>query len=129
MADSPFTYANLQDRSMVEKHDAGEIWAATLWDLRTALGKTVTEQLVVSGMKLTPCVPTMLQARDAIIQADANINAGANRCQIYTAFAGRLMGSDATSHNDDSTTDIVTSSAVPADCTAAPPPAGTTTRI
>ena len=126
MASSPFTYANIQDRSMAEKHDAGEVWAATLWDLRTALGKAITEQLVVAGMKLTPCSPTMLQARDAIIQADANINAGANRCKIYTAFAGRLMGSDATSPNHDSTSTIVTSSAVPADCVAPPPPSGTT---
>lgn len=126
MASSPFTYANIQDRSMIEKHDAGEVWAAALWDLRTALGKATTEQLVVSGMKLTPCSPTMLQARDAIIQADANINAGANRCAIFTAFAGRLMGSDATSHNHNSVTDIVTSSTIPADCAATPPPSGTT---
>lgn len=126
MADSPFTYANIKDRSMVEKHDAGEIWAAALWDVRTALGKAITEQLVVSGMKLTPCNPTMLQARDAILQADANINAGANRCAIFTAFAGRLMGSDATSHNHNSTSDIVTSSAVPADCVVTTPPSGTT---
>jgi hypothetical protein len=128
MASSPFTYANIQDRSMEEQHDAGEVWAATLWDVRTALGKAITEQLVVSGMKLTPCNPTMLQARDAIIQADANINAGANRCTIFTAFAGRLMGSDATSPNHDSTTTIVTSSTVPADCVAAPPPPSGITR-
>jgi subtilisin-like proprotein convertase family protein len=121
MADSPFTYANIKDRSMTEKHDAGEIWAATLWDLRMVLGKAVTEQLVVSGMKLTPCSPTMLQARDAIIQADANSNAGANRCKIFSVFAGRQMGSDAVSHSHNSMTDIVTSSTVPADCTAPPP--------
>jgi len=48
------------------------------------------EQLVVSGMKLTPCNPTMLNARDAIIQADANLNAGANRCKIWAAFAGLI---------------------------------------
>jgi subtilisin-like proprotein convertase family protein len=126
MANSPFTYANIQDRSMIEKHDAGEVWAAALWDLRTALGKATTEQLVVSGMKLTPCNPTMLEARDAIIDADASINAGVNRCAIFTVFAGRLMGSEAVSHADNSVTDIVTSSAVPADCAGAPPPSGTT---
>src|SRR5260370_1182100 len=120
MAASLFSYANIQDCSMIEKHDAGEVWAATLWDVRTALGKAITEQLVVSGMKLTPCRPTMLQARDAILQADANSNAGANRCTIYTAFAGRLMGSDAISPSDDATSAIVTSSAIPADCPAPP---------
>src|ERR1041384_7233951 len=116
MASSPFTYGNLQDRSLSEIHDVGEIWAATLWDVRRALGAAVTEQLVVSGMKLTPCNPTMLQARDAILQADANINAAANRCKIFTAFAGRLMGSGASSPNHNSTTQIVTSNTLPADC-------------
>jgi subtilisin-like proprotein convertase family protein len=128
MASSPFTYANIKDRSMTEKHDAGEVWAAALWDVRTALGKAITEQLVVSGMKLTPCNPTMLQARDAILQADANLNAAANRCKIFTAFAGRQMGSDAVSHNHNSTTDIVLSTSVPTDCST-PPPSGTTRRF
>ena len=116
MNNSPFTYANIKDGTMTEVHNAGEIWAATLWDARTRVGKTVIEQLVVSGMKLTPCNPTMLQARDAIIQADANINAGANRCKLWTAFAGRQMGTGASSPNDNSTTQIVLSTAVPADC-------------
>jgi len=58
----------------------------------------------------------MLQARDGIIQADANINAGANRCKLWAAFAGRQMGTGASSPNHNSTTQIVTSTAVPADC-------------
>jgi subtilisin-like proprotein convertase family protein len=58
----------------------------------------------------------MLNARDGIIQADANINAGANRCKIWQAFAGRLMGTGASSPSSSSTSQIVTSTAVPADC-------------
>jgi subtilisin-like proprotein convertase family protein len=126
MANSPFTYGNIKDGSRSEVHDQGEVWAATLWDVRKALGQAVSEQLVVSGMKLTPCNPTMLQARDAIIQADANINAGANKCKLWTAFAGRLMGSGASSPNTNSTSAIVTSTAVPADCGGTTPPPGTT---
>jgi extracellular elastinolytic metalloproteinase len=67
-------------------------------------------------MKLTPCNPTMLNARDAILQADVNVNAGANKCAIWRAFAGRLMGTGASSPNDTSTSAIVTSTAVPAGC-------------
>jgi len=80
------------------------------------VGAAVAERIVVAGMKLTPCNPTMLQARDGIIQADQNINAGANRCRIFRAFAGRLMGSGASSPNHNSTTAVVTSTAVPAGC-------------
>src|SRR6185436_19759463 len=116
MNNSPFTYDSLRTGVLAEVHDVGELWAATLWDVRTAVGKATFEQLVVSGMKLTPCQPTMLQARDGIIQADANINGGANRCALFAAFAGRRMGSGASSPNHNSTTAIVSSTAVPADC-------------
>jgi extracellular elastinolytic metalloproteinase len=113
---SPFTYANIKDGTMTQVHNAGEIWAATLFDIRKVIGAAKIEQLVVTGMKLTPCNPTMLQARDAIIQADVNLNAGANRCALFTAFAGRQMGTGASSANHNSTSTIVLSTAVPPDC-------------
>jgi hypothetical protein len=116
MANSTFTYTSIQNRTLAEVHDIGELWAAVLWDVRKVTSAAIIEQLVVSGMKLTPCNPTMLQARDAIIQADANLNAGANRCKIWTAFAGRQMGTGAASANHNTTTGVVTSNAVPADC-------------
>jgi Zn-dependent metalloprotease len=116
MANSPFTYANFKDGTMTEVHNAGEIWAATLWDVRKAIGAAKVEQLVVQGMKNTPCNPTMLQARDGIISADASINGGANRCALWTAFAGRQMGTGASSPNTNSTSAIVLSTAVPSDC-------------
>jgi extracellular elastinolytic metalloproteinase len=115
MANSPFNYGNIRTGT-TQVHQVGEIWAATLWDLRNLVGAAVVEQLVVSGMKLTPCQPTMLAARNGILQADANIFAGANRCAIFQAFAGRQMGDGAVSPNHNSTTAIVTSTAVPADC-------------
>ena len=116
MANSKFTFANIKDGTLTEVHDAGEIWAATLFDVRTRLGAAITERIVIQGMKLTPCNPTMLQARDGIIAADAQLNNGANRCQIFAAFAGRQMGFGASSPNTNSTSAIVLSTAVPADC-------------
>jgi hypothetical protein len=126
MNNSPFTYASIKNGTLSEVHDAGELWAATLWSMRTLVGKATAEQLVIAGMKLTPCRPSMISARDAIIQADANLNAGANRCKIFTAFASKAMGSGASSPNDTSTTQVVTSTALPADCIGTPPPVGTT---
>jgi subtilisin-like proprotein convertase family protein/Zn-dependent metalloprotease len=120
MANSPFTYTDIQNRNLAEVHDAGELWAATLWDIRKVLGQTITEQLVVAGMKLTPCSPSMLNARDAIIQADANLNGGANGCELWTAFAARGMGTGASSPSDSSTTSIVTSTDVPSECIGTP---------
>jgi hypothetical protein len=122
MANSTFTYNDIKNGTLAEVHDAGELWAATLWDVRKALGAAVTEQLVVTGMKMTPCNPSMLNARDGIISADASVNGGANKCKLWTAFAGRLMGTGASSPNSNSTTQIVTSNTLPTDCQA-----GTTT--
>jgi len=122
MDNSPFTYNDIKNGTLAEVHNVGELWAATLWDIRNGVGGTggvgaaVVEQLVVSGMKLTPCNPSMLNARDAIIQADVNINAGANECKLWAAFAHRLMGTGAASANDTTTTGIVTSTAVPPEC-------------
>ncbi|HEU4733210.1 MAG TPA: M36 family metallopeptidase [Kofleriaceae bacterium] len=116
MANSPFTYNDVKNGNLNEVHAVGELWAAVLWDVRTAIGAAKTEQLVIQGMKNTPCNPTMLQARDGIITADSTINAGANRCTIWRAFAGRLMGTGASSPNHNSTTQIVTSTAVPSGC-------------
>jgi extracellular elastinolytic metalloproteinase len=116
MASSTFTYNDIKNGNLAEVHAAGELWAAALWDIRKVLGAAKTEQLVVQGMKNTACNPTMLTARDGIIAADASINAGANKCALWRAFAGRLMGTGAASPNHNSTTQITTSTAVPAGC-------------
>jgi hypothetical protein len=73
-------------------HGDGEVWAATLWDLRTQLGAATTDLLVLNGMKFTPTRPSFLNARDGILQADQNMNGGANRCVIWTVFARHGMG-------------------------------------
>jgi extracellular elastinolytic metalloproteinase len=128
MDDSPFTYANIKDGSMTQVHDAGEIWAATLWSIREVIGAETTDQLIVSGMKLTPCNPTMLQARNAILQADVNLFGGANKCTIWRKFADRQMGVNASSPNHNSTASITLSSEIPSDCNVvSPPPPGDNT--
>jgi hypothetical protein len=75
-----------------EVHNDGEIWAATLWDIRKTLGQTVTDKLVMNGLKATPCNPSMTDARDAILAADVAINAGANRSALWTVFAKHGLG-------------------------------------
>jgi extracellular elastinolytic metalloproteinase len=94
-------------------HRDGEVWAATLWDLRTQLGAAITDRIVLEGMKFTPCSPSFLNARDGILQADQSINGGANRCAIWTVFARHGMGVSATGNNG-TTHNAATD--VPADC-------------
>ena len=94
-------------------HRDGEVWAATLWDLRTTLGAATTNLLVLNGMKFTPIRPSFLNARDGILQADQNLNGGANRCAIWTVFARHGMGVSAV--GNDGTTHTAASN-VPTDC-------------
>ena len=96
-----------------EVHNDGEVWAAALFDLRAQLGKTITDRIVLNGMKFTPTRPSFLNARDGILQADQNLNGGANRCAIWTVFARHGMGVSAVG-NDGTTHTAATN--VPGDC-------------
>ncbi|CAO3599911.1 unnamed protein product [Absidia cylindrospora] len=55
-------------------------------------GNTLTLQLVMDGMKLQPCSPSFVNARDAILDADRALTGGENYCTLYTAFAKRGLG-------------------------------------
>lgn len=105
---SPQTYANVGSTNA--PHGIGEIWAGALWnvywnlvdiygfdaDLYTGTGgNNLLIQLVMDGMKLQPCSPTMVAARDAILLADLNNNGGANQCAIWNGFAAKGMGVNA----------------------------------
>ena len=76
-------------------HQDGEIWAATLLDARRRLGSSVMDRLVMNGLKLTPCSPSMIDGRDAILAADQAANNGANRVGLWQVFARHGMGASA----------------------------------
>ncbi len=84
-----------------EVHADGEIWGQTLWDLRTALGPATSEGLITRAMELSPANPSFLDERNAILQADEVLNAGANQDTIWTVFAHRGMGYFAGTLNGD----------------------------
>ena len=99
------TYGDLANSS--GEHEIGEIWSQTLWDMTWKLidaegfdpdwyngngGNNTALRLVIEGMKLQPCGPGYLDARDAILAADQTLFANAHRCLIWEAFAGRGMG-------------------------------------
>jgi subtilisin-like proprotein convertase family protein len=78
-----------------EVHADGEIWAETLWDLRTAVGATVARGLITNALRLSPKQPSFLTMRDAILQADL-VTGGSHRAAIWQVFAHRGMGFGAT---------------------------------
>ena len=109
LAVNPQTYADIGDTNI--PHGVGEIWAAMLWEMYWNLvdrygfdpdlyggtgGNNLAIQLVIDGMKMQPCSPTFVQARDAILAADLANNSDANNCEIWHAFAKRGLGFSAT---------------------------------
>lgn len=97
-----------------EVHNQGEVWCVTLWEVRAnlvnkfgwAVGNQLAMQIVTDAMRITPAHPNFLQARDAIVQADLVDNGGANRNELWAAFAKRGMGASATSPASSTTTGV-----------------------
>ncbi|MBW2938560.1 T9SS-dependent M36 family metallopeptidase [Aureisphaera sp. CAU 1614] len=116
-----YTYADVNGNVSVP-HGVGFVWATMLWEMTWDLidqygfdadiyngtgGNNIALQLVMDGMKLQACSPGFIDGRDAILQADALANAGANCEIIWAAFARRGLGFSASQGSSGSTTDGV----------------------
>ncbi len=127
----PSTYAHVA--AAAGPHAVGEVFAAMLWDLSWALidrdgfdpawiggtgGNITAMQLVFDGMKLQPCSPGFVDARDAILLADQIRTGGSNQCLIWRAFARRGLGQSAWQGSPASRTDGIPAFDVPDDCLA-----------
>jgi len=55
-------------------------------------GNSLALQLIINGMKIQPCRPGFIQARDAIITADNHLTRGENYCSLWSAFSSRGLG-------------------------------------
>lgn len=109
---NPTTFGDIgYDLTGPEVHADGEIWTATLWDLRKALvarygaakGADVAARLITDGMPLTAPNPSFLDARDGILTADLDRNHGDNTDLIWSVFAKRGAGASAVSLTGDDT--------------------------
>jgi hypothetical protein len=110
-----------------QEHVDGLIFSAAVWDLRKSMealdpqnGAAQWDQLIIESLRLTPCDPSMLDARDAILQADDDLYALAHEDLIWHAFANRGMGNDA-STTGAADTAPVPGFAVPAGSACTPP--------
>ena len=150
---NPQTYGDLAKGTLSVPHGVGSVWATTLWDMYWALvggvaernlpalgfrsnlydmteplaGNQIALRLVMDGLKLQPCNPSFVEARDAILEADRVNFGGAHACYIWWAFARRGLGVNADDGNDglDVTEDFSEPQACTADaCLVAPKFAG-----
>ena len=109
---NPLTYGDLCATGC-QVHRDGEIWSATLWDLRgrfiqiygEELGRNRIEQLVVDGMTFTPNNPSMLDARDGILAADQAAGE-VDQAVVWEVFACRGLGLSAESNGASDTSPV-----------------------
>jgi hypothetical protein len=123
MSINPWTYA-MMTASGGAVHKIGEIWCTTLWDMTWELiamdginsnifnntgigGNSAALKLVIEGMRLQPCSPGYIDARNAILKADTIFFGAKYSCAIWKAFARRGMGKFASQGSSSSTTDQV----------------------
>jgi hypothetical protein len=97
---NPCHYADLPLIGHPESHADGELWSATLWDVRTRLvdeyghdtGVKMAEQLLIDALKMTATEPTLLDLRDSILIAERCRYGGRNQHLLWECFAARGMG-------------------------------------
>lgn len=118
---NPNTYATMATTTGAV-HRIGEIWCTALWEMTWELiamdginpnlfnpsgtgGNSVAFKLVMEGMRLQPCSPGFIDARNAILRADTLLYNARYSCAIWKAFAKRGMGKFASQGSSNSTTD------------------------
>lgn len=114
--------ADATGNMVTETHNVGEVWATMLWDLTWAYvnkygyddnkyngtgGNNKVMRLVLDAIKLQPCSPSFVQARNAIIAADQATTGGQDYCMIWEVFARRGLGVNASSGDTNSSIDQV----------------------
>jgi hypothetical protein len=102
--------------SASEVHNIGEVWCnvllegrAALWSVYGFAGNQRMMQLVIDGMKVSPQNPNMVQARDAILQADQADYGGADFLTLWNVFSKRGLGPGAASPGGTSAAGVVES--------------------
>ena len=105
LAINPVTYDYIKTNT--EVHALGFVWATILYDMFWDLvdkhgfdadvykgkgGNNIAIQLVMDGLKLQPCLPGFVDARDAILLADSLHNKFENRDLLWKTFARRGLG-------------------------------------
>lgn len=110
LAVNPADYSQLPDIIKISQpHGIGYIWCSMIWDMTWAMvkqfgiesdiynansnkGNNMAYHLVVDGMKLQPCSPGFVDARNAILKADTILYGGVHSCLLWNVFARRGLG-------------------------------------
>jgi Zn-dependent metalloprotease len=74
------------------EHFNGEIWSATLWDIRERLGRETADRIIVESHFQLDGFTTFARGARAILDADRHLNGGKNRSTLRRVFGQRKIG-------------------------------------
>jgi hypothetical protein len=90
--DSPHTFETFDHSKNADEHENGEIWAATLWEVRKVLGRKKADKIIVESHFQLDGFTTFARGARAIIDADHHLNAGRKGAALRRIFRRRGIG-------------------------------------
>jgi len=90
--DLKLTYESFDHGETADEHDNGQIWSATLWDVRRALGRTIADRIILESHFQLDGFTTFARGARAIIDADRNLYRGRNAEGLRRVFRRRGIG-------------------------------------
>lgn len=84
------TYTNFRAITDYE-HENGQIWAATLWQIREAVGQTMADRIILESHFQLDGFTTFTRAARAILDADQNLFKGRNSIKLQSIFRRRKI--------------------------------------
>jgi extracellular elastinolytic metalloproteinase len=104
---SPLNFSDVgYDLTGPQVHADGEIWSATNFDLRAAMGHQIWRQVMFDAFLLMPSAVSMLDARDAYLAADQVRYGGTHQAAMWQVFARRGFGITASTNTNADTDPI-----------------------
>jgi len=113
-----WTFETIGEPGVSVPHGVGAVWAQVLWEMYWALvdeygfdpdlydaaggaGNQRAMLYVNEGMQNAACLPSFIEARDAIIMAVADNYGGEDLCRVWETFAAFGLGLDAATKGSD----------------------------
>lgn len=88
--DGNMTYADFDPDG--DEHDNGELWSATLWEVRKLLGRETADRVILESHFQLDGFTTFARGARAILDADRNLEKGKHVAALTRIFRRRKIG-------------------------------------
>jgi len=90
--DELLTFESFDHGQEADEHDNGRIWSATLWDIRTAVGRDVADRIIIDSHFQLDGFTTFARGARGVLDADRNLYRGRHVSRLRRIFQNRGIG-------------------------------------